>query len=565
MAVAASSVRLPPAPPAPPVPSLLQLALDAMIKHRRAPGLTHDASKDAGGTFWGRALSSSKPTAVPVLPISPVVKESLLHRLRVAGRLEDECLLLLLDSSTTALSLASCRSLSSDSLQHLPLLAPALTHLDLSWCYQLRSDDLAALHLPRLRALALRGCFRLEGAAVWEFTVRSPELRSLNLASCDRIVQLPPRGAPLAVDDKRGTRKAREGGALVSPIGQLIALLLREASISMDSLLTLPTIAPALRVLVLRGMTHLDDSAMDVLVRGCPALQHLDVQGCHRLHGTQCLDVVGGSSLACLLISSRQLGATPTAAASEGRLSRMASLAVQAASEALHHTAESAHAWLSRSFQSVVTVTPVLQSGPSPSDQPRPLVDVMGRGTGPLLQSHRRSFASLRLLRLVGAQYLDASLIRRALATCTALEELVLGISGPRFLCGRLVDTPLPRLRRLRLIRCETSASLAMNLVTCCPALLELQLCHCGEIQAETAAELGVHFILSQLVLVGRSYTDEHLAEISSLLPERIHVTLFSKANSMTVDVAAADDAIHMDDESFAQYYALEGAGTVCY
>ena len=253
------------------VPPLLCLALDNIVVHGRR--LREEAaaasSKRSGGTFW-RTAEEEAPVLLSLLPLPAELKASTLCRLRSAGKLEDESLLLLLDHGFVSLSLASCRMVGGASLCLLASLCSSLTALDLSWCCQLRGEgDLSELGaLPALASLALRGCFRLAAPAAWELAARSPALTSLDLSSCDRICSLP---AP--------------GPASGPPtLARVETLLLRASSLTDDALRGLPALCPRLATLDLTG-TGVTDEAVSALLTRSASLAHLDLRRCPRLQG----------------------------------------------------------------------------------------------------------------------------------------------------------------------------------------------------------------------------------------------------------------------------------------
>ena len=318
------------------VPSLVMIVLDSFMKSSRSfEARRAETAASAGGSFW-LAAADDEPMTLPLLPLPPLLKADMLRRLRLAGALADDSLLLLLDSSFTELNLSSCRQLSGESLSLLPELVPQLTALDLSWCCQLRDLDLANFALPSLQAIALRGCFRLSTDLVWGLVGRCPALTTINLASCDGVLALPAR--------ERDPTRERDpaGGSNASPTRttaplapalphQLRSLLVRSSSIS--NWCALPTVCPHLHTLVLRGAASLDDSDVNRLLGGCPELRHLDLRGIPQLRGSFLL-CCGSASLVSLLLSSAALGATRSSDEATGVVTAVAAEAAQAAAQA---------------------------------------------------------------------------------------------------------------------------------------------------------------------------------------------------------------------------------------
>ena len=175
------------------IPTLLSLCLDALTRH--PPDVSacarQEEAKEAGGSFWRSCeRSDDEPRPLVQLPLSSDVKAASLERLRVSGLLRDETLLLLLDDAVTSLNLSSCRQLSGDSLSLLPGLCPHLLALDLSWCCQLRGPEIEHLSLPLLRALSLRGCFRLSTGSIAALLCQLPSLAAVRLTGLEESAEV---------------------------------------------------------------------------------------------------------------------------------------------------------------------------------------------------------------------------------------------------------------------------------------------------------------------------------------------------------------------------------------
>ena len=160
-----------------PPPTLMDLCLDALTRQPQQERKLQESC----GSFWCAAAMGDEPKVLAPLPLPASVKAAALGKLRTAGRLSDEALILLLDSTLVSLDLSSCRAVSGDSLAYVPALCPDLGALDLSWCCQLRASDVEDLASASLRALSLRGCFRLAPTAVAALLARLPALSALRL------------------------------------------------------------------------------------------------------------------------------------------------------------------------------------------------------------------------------------------------------------------------------------------------------------------------------------------------------------------------------------------------
>lgn len=252
------------------MPTLLSLTIASLTRPRANASLDPEGS----GTFWCEAPATE---AIPLqpLPLPPETKQSTIRMLRIGGILLDEALLRLTDSAFHTLCLASCRSLSGESLCHLPLLCPALPTLDLSWCLQLRGADIVGAFPPTLRALALRGCFRLEAADTCAALATLPHLTTLRVD-----------GQHLPIVDGGYPRllagEAALGAALVSrrtssaawSLGNLTVVDTSAGPVDASSLCHALRSA-ALCVLILHDAPGLDDTHIRTLLGGCRALAHL--------------------------------------------------------------------------------------------------------------------------------------------------------------------------------------------------------------------------------------------------------------------------------------------------
>ena len=171
------------------VPPLLRLCLDALTRHRddvEPSAEVRARAASAGGSFWFTGFEAADdPKVLSPLPLPVDVKISTLQRLRVSGELSDEALLLLLDAGHTALNLSACRQITGDALHFLPHLCPSLQTLDLSWCCQLRADDVEPL--SSLSGISLRGCHRLPADALAALLRGSPSLRAARLPDTDSL------------------------------------------------------------------------------------------------------------------------------------------------------------------------------------------------------------------------------------------------------------------------------------------------------------------------------------------------------------------------------------------
>ena len=477
-----------------PPPTLMDLCLDALTRQPQQERKLQESC----GSFWCAAAMGDEPKVLAPLPLPASVKAAALGKLRTAGRLSDEALILLLDSTLVSLDLSSCRAVSGDSLAYVPALCPDLGALDLSWCCQLRASDVEDLASASLRALSLRGCFRLAPTAVAALLARLPALSALRL--------------PTLSDEA-------DGGSLV--LGQLAAaaggerlrvLEFHGLHLSAPELeARLPPACRHLRVLCLRDVPCLDDGHVATLLEHSARLEHLDLSGADaaRLTGSFLTSAaVRSPTLVALRADGKQLGAgrpgighdgldlddvaSRAAAAARGALGRLATLAVE--SLALERLAR--------------------PRAPPANDGAR--------------------FPALRRLSLCGGTpCMRADFVRDALSACPQLASLEVG--GRRG--GRLAladdeaaaffasGARLAALAELTLQCCALSVDLAAALSEYTPSLLCLRCVGCAGLTAGFAAGLRALPQLACLQTLGCSgCTDEELAMIASVLPEAVRL-----------------------------------------
>ena len=425
-----------------------------------------------------------------------------MRSLRIGGILTDEALLRLTDTTFTRLCLASCRLVSGDSLCHLKLLCPVLMSLDLSWCVQLRAADIDGALMPSLRALSLRGCFRLEATCV--------------CAALAKLAHL----ATLRIDEQLPLAQGAWS------IGSLTILEV-SAGPADASALCHALRSPVLQVLVLRDASGLDDTHVRLLLAGLPALDHLDLRSTNstQLRASFLLTGPGSATLRTLRLHGDGIGSVDSQRQSGeggGMLGGLTSSAL--------------------SGLAVIGGSPALGA--------------FSRALSMSAAARGPSFAALRRLDLRGTR-LQPPFVRSALAAMPKLDTLELGTgrcgTSARWALaeeGGLIGTPLPRLRALSIGRTALGPGLAAELVEYCPRLQSLRLVRCrgfgaafvatlrplmgdsnGEIadEIEIAGEIEIaarsrREHLARFELVESEVAAEELEDLSSVLPAHVDV-----------------------------------------
>ena len=501
------------------VPSLLSLTLDALTRRTGNGG----ASSSTGGSFWGG--ESRAPDAIPIqpLPLHADVKLKCIESLRAGGILADEALLRLTDVGYLHLNLASCRLLSGDSLSHLAALCPSLTALDLSWCVQLRDDDLLdenerLVLPPSLRALSLRGCFRLE-------RVPAALQHHHHQLTAVRLDCLP----------------SFEGARLRAAAPPPSRLTILEGSASSASHADLSALSRSswrgtLRVLLLRDASELDDLHVRTLLRACPVLEHVELRGgdAQRLRASFLLAGAASASLQVLRLDGPMIGACDAAA--EGPAATAAQAAAQATAQLMPTawTTTSAGQALSHLAESGAAVAPAL------SALTRALATARTASSHP-------AFPRLHSLQLAGAEQLrlaPAAYYRHVLSLTPSLR--VLDLAPQRALAagdGGLISNAMPHLRVLRLARTRLGTGLAAEIVEHCSALESLRLYRCRGFDAAFTAALRALPTWHTLELAECVCADDELALVHSVLPLSVALRVETRAGGRGVHAATSENA----------------------
>ena len=518
-------------------PSLLTLCLDALTR------LPDDREKQnlqqrplgSAGSFWSAHESSPSPIALSPLPLPVDLKQRSIKSLRVAGMLRDQALLRLTDVGFSTLCLASCRFVSGEALQLLPVLCPALVALDLSWCTQLQDDEvLSIMVLPALRALSLRGCWRVTEACVRQLLASIESLCILRI------------GDALPIDPISPLRPQQmlTGITMLECVG---------SSLSAAALAQLPS-ASSLRVLVLSDAPHLTDVHVAALLARCTQLASLDLRGCNaKLLGGGFLLRDSSASLTALRIDGTRLGHisahAPPSVPSGGLTSsvRVPQALLGALSGALGRALSrlpdvSGSAIGAAEVEQQPTEASASSSSSSPTAAATLAATSASAAAAPPSGSSGVRFPSLTRLDLSGHRHLLPVFVRAVLRGMPSLVTLELstnaidklGTQPPEHTAGAassptsdaLIGTPLPRLRELRLSRTMLGVDCAADIVENCPALALLTCVRCDGFDAAFAAALRALQRLARLRLCDCACAEEERLLAMSILDQAVQVEL---------------------------------------
>ena len=471
-------------------PSLLALCIDALTRRELPAKPTHGS---IGGSFWTlvdeQKYDSIDSVVLSPLPLPPSVKVSTIQTLRRAGCMTDEALIRLTDRQQEVLVVSSCRSLSGASLSALHLLCPHLTCIDLSWCCQLTSDDVAGLRLlPYLRALSLRGCHRLDSAAL--AAVLSPKDESETSAVALEVLRAE-NALPVSVPNEQLQLVTAQ-----TPSAWLTILDLACSNVDASMFSALANSSPALRVLLLRDAPALDDAHVATFLQRCPHLEHLDLMEsrANALRGVGWLDgEVESASLHTLRVSgiARKRPDTDGVALTRRVSTQLVRAVRQGLGQLLRGSADAAEAF------------------------PR-----LAR-----FEFHMRSS------RFVANMECQRVLFEQMLRSAPNLESMRLVVPGPAWYHPPQEphSLPLSCLPLLKELSINTADVVGTNVLERCPNIVILR-CYGMNLLGGPAFPAAVQNLkhLRELILVDctEGCSDDMIAHTLAQMPERIHVSL---------------------------------------
>jgi F-box/leucine-rich repeat protein 2/20 len=245
------------------------------------------------------------------------LSQRLLTHLNKEGKIDDQVLEKVLDSSITSLDLSHCKQLADSSciiiasrcsylrrlviggcisitsagLESIAQSCPQLEEVDIEGCCNVGDTGVQAIarHCNQLRVINLAGCLQLTNATVRDLSCLCPEIASISLKKCsqitdpvfggigDKLQQLDLSECPQITD------AAIMELANKSSSNALQSLKLAGKNITDGSIKSLAAQCPNLRDLELFGCESITDASVHFLARSCTQLQVLNLTQCKNI------------------------------------------------------------------------------------------------------------------------------------------------------------------------------------------------------------------------------------------------------------------------------------------